>query len=678
MAATLSLLKLPILPQNSSIPTEPSNAKDSTKLLTTTTDRLKSTSFPCRQVQLNALAVGGEFGILEGRTFAPIHPIVMGGLFVYTLWAGYLGWQRRRMRIVVRTIQEEINELKKQVKPTPVTPEGTPAEASPLHSKFSSSLRKELVKRSYRDKHFNAGSILLAFGVFESVGGGLNTWFRTGKLFPGRHLNTNLSSTMASQPSRPWFRLGSIVRPVSTPAPAPTPVPAPAPAPMVIPSMRPMAPAPEPTPPPPPPPTTTALPPPLPPAAMAPPPNATAPPLPPPPTATPSPPPPLRVTTSSVLSSPVKKASVPSSPVNKAVSSSVPSSPATKVSGAPSYSGVPSPTRTKATTTSTTTSVPNSPANKPQTPSTSSPKPAISATNSPPSYKPLPPHTYSPPKPTTISSTAREANNYNNQSPKTIGPAVNQTPPQSPKLKQTAPPPSPLTLPLSQLRPNTSDNQTDQPKFPIEAEQKTVLVQQKTIDQQKPNSWFSSFTSGNSKGADFRESPKPSNNSPSSKNEGETKERLISHKKSPSSSDHEAAGIRVITVAGENRGALMELIKSPKKHGSGEHSHYIHKKGNDKTLMGNQSDQSSYSGSSDSGSEEGKHKSKDKSHRTGKAAASKPASAFMNSNVQGINNSIVYNSSLTHHDPGVHLAFSKKPNGEGFEAKSHHANGRNS
>lgn len=48
--------------------------------------------------------------------------------------------------------------------------------------------RKELVKGSYRDRHFNAGSILLAFGVFESIGGGVNTWFRTGKLFPGPHL----------------------------------------------------------------------------------------------------------------------------------------------------------------------------------------------------------------------------------------------------------------------------------------------------------------------------------------------------------------------------------------------------------------------------------------------------------------------------------------------------------
>jgi hypothetical protein len=61
----------------------------------------------------DALAAGGEYGILEGRSFALLHPLVMGGLFAYTLWAGYLGWQWRR----VRTIQDEINDLKKQLKP---------------------------------------------------------------------------------------------------------------------------------------------------------------------------------------------------------------------------------------------------------------------------------------------------------------------------------------------------------------------------------------------------------------------------------------------------------------------------------------------------------------------------------------------------------------------------------
>jgi hypothetical protein len=65
----------------------------------------------------DAYAAGGEYGILEGRIFSLIHPVVMATLFAATGYAGYLGWQWRR----VRTIQDEINELKKQV---PVTVEG--------------------------------------------------------------------------------------------------------------------------------------------------------------------------------------------------------------------------------------------------------------------------------------------------------------------------------------------------------------------------------------------------------------------------------------------------------------------------------------------------------------------------------------------------------------------------
>ncbi|ONK58856.1 uncharacterized protein A4U43_C08F440 [Asparagus officinalis] len=121
----------------------------------------------------DALAAAGEFGILEGRSVALIHPVVMGSLFVYTLYAGYLGWQWRR----VRTIQDEINQLKKQVKPP--APAAVPA---------GTDERKALLKGSFRDRHFNAGSILLGFGVLEAVGGGVNTWMRTGKLFPGPHL----------------------------------------------------------------------------------------------------------------------------------------------------------------------------------------------------------------------------------------------------------------------------------------------------------------------------------------------------------------------------------------------------------------------------------------------------------------------------------------------------------
>lgn len=143
------------------------------------------------------MAVQGEFGLLEGRTSSLVHPIVMGGLFFYTLWAGYLGWQWRR----VRTIQNEINELKKQVKPVAVAPDGSPpanASPSPIETNIQklTEERKELLKGNFRDRHFNAGSILLGFGVFESVGGGFNTWLRTGKLFPGPHLFSGAAITV--------------------------------------------------------------------------------------------------------------------------------------------------------------------------------------------------------------------------------------------------------------------------------------------------------------------------------------------------------------------------------------------------------------------------------------------------------------------------------------------------
>ncbi|KAL7083094.1 hypothetical protein ACP275_14G140500 [Erythranthe tilingii] len=181
---------------------------------------LKSASLPLTALALpfflhpeDAVAAGGEFGIFEGRSFALIHPIVMGGLFIYTVYAGYLGWQWRR----VRTIQEEVSELKKQVKPVPVTPDGGPAAAapatpssSPIEAKIQqlTEERKELIKGSYREKHFNAGSILLAFGVSEAIFGGLNTWLRTGKLFPGPHLFAGAGITIL------WAAAAALVPPM--------------------------------------------------------------------------------------------------------------------------------------------------------------------------------------------------------------------------------------------------------------------------------------------------------------------------------------------------------------------------------------------------------------------------------------------------------------------------------
>ncbi|KAK1297630.1 hypothetical protein QJS10_CPB15g00876 [Acorus calamus] len=210
MASTLSLLKLSIVSSSSTSPKLPNHPQHTTPKTTHLKNHQDQTPQILHQLQQSlspataaalfvpfvtpqdALAVDGEFGILEGRSFALLHPIVMGGLFFYTLYAGYLGWQWRR----VRTIQDEINELKKQVKPVPVAAgvdiqEGAaPTPVSPIESKIKqlTEERKELIKGSYKDRHFNAGSVLLGFGVLEAVGGCVNTWFRTGKLFPGPHL----------------------------------------------------------------------------------------------------------------------------------------------------------------------------------------------------------------------------------------------------------------------------------------------------------------------------------------------------------------------------------------------------------------------------------------------------------------------------------------------------------
>lgn len=140
-----------------------------------------------------AFAKGGEYGLLEGRTAALVHPAGLAVLWFATVYAGYTGLQWRR----VRTIQEEIVELKATVPVKEmVTASGeteavalTPAQKE-TQGKIDelASTRKELVAGQFKDKHFNVGSLLLAFGTVLAVEGGMNTYMRVGKLFPGPHL----------------------------------------------------------------------------------------------------------------------------------------------------------------------------------------------------------------------------------------------------------------------------------------------------------------------------------------------------------------------------------------------------------------------------------------------------------------------------------------------------------
>ena len=152
-----------------------------------------------------AFAKGGEFGIFEGRTMALIHPLFLGGLWFATVYAGYLGLQWRK----VRTVGEEIQDLKKEIPaavPAAVTANGE-VEAAAAPSMTAAQLetkkkideltaeRKELIAGNYKEKHNNWGSLLLAFGVTLAVEGGMNTYLRTGKLFPGPHLYAGMAIT---------------------------------------------------------------------------------------------------------------------------------------------------------------------------------------------------------------------------------------------------------------------------------------------------------------------------------------------------------------------------------------------------------------------------------------------------------------------------------------------------
>ena len=301
--------------------------------------------------------------------------------------------------------------------------------------------------------------------------------------------------------------------------------------------------------------------------------------------------------------------------------------------------------------TSTTTSVSNYPTEGVSAPSSSLPTTAAGS-----SYT-----VKSPPKAAVPSSASTITTTTSTTTAPTTATARVPSPTQSPKPKTNAQPPSPLALPPSRLKAQTESEQ----RIPMEAEQKTVLVQ-KTID--KPKSWVGGNVDSQ---WEYSEAYKPSighNGRQEVHKDLEAKEKEKGSRKKHS--DSEEAGMRVITIAGDNKGAFMELIKSPNKHEVVENSHFLHvNKGNPTTrILG--SDSEIYSGSDKEGNPK-----KDKSHK-GKVATTQPMQAFMNSNVQGINNSIVYQCSYNHHDPGVHLSLSRKPSGE-FHVKDHGNGDRN-
>ncbi|KAE8699626.1 hypothetical protein F3Y22_tig00110575pilonHSYRG00008 [Hibiscus syriacus] len=412
-------------------------------------------------------------------------------------------------------------------------------------------------------------------------------------------------------PTRPWFRLASISRPQPQ-APAPTPEPAPAlpRSTTIIPAFRPTGGA-------------SSLP--ASPASVG---RGSQP-------SSPAKNPTSEVssTTASVPNSPLKTAPTaarsPVSPPKPAKTASLPSSPAKPVATTASVPSSP------AKSVATTASVPSSPAKSVATTASIPSSPAKSVATTTSSVPTSPAKTS--PTTTSVTNFTTTTNRVASPQASTVKPSM-QSPTQSPKIKPpTAPPPSPLTLPPPQIR-----AQADlEPKIPVEAEQKTVLVQ-KMID--KPNGLFSAPQK------DLDDTRIHGQREPTK--HGETKEKGNGKK---FSSDSEDSGMRIITIAGENKGSFMELIKSPHRNGFQGSPHRLQK-----PVTGS-SDGSVYH-SYGSSVEEGDRKMKGKSS----GSNTLPMNAFMNSNVQGVNNSIVYNSSCTHHDPGVHLSLQRKPNTGGF------------
>lgn len=82
-----------------------------------------------------ALAIGREYGIVEGQIFSLMHPAFMFFLLGSSLYAGYLGFQWRR----VRELGTEIKGLKAQRDASaPKSEEGGERPSSPLDGTIAS------------------------------------------------------------------------------------------------------------------------------------------------------------------------------------------------------------------------------------------------------------------------------------------------------------------------------------------------------------------------------------------------------------------------------------------------------------------------------------------------------------------------------------------------------------
>lgn len=126
---------------------------------------------------------------------ALVHPAMMLGLYLTTLYTGYQGLKWRELRTMgddMKPLQEQVKALEGQIASAGegADTSGYAAQLAPIKAELDAKTvqRKELLAGGYRDKHWAMASILLASGVTFSVEGGVDTYLRVGKLFPGPHL----------------------------------------------------------------------------------------------------------------------------------------------------------------------------------------------------------------------------------------------------------------------------------------------------------------------------------------------------------------------------------------------------------------------------------------------------------------------------------------------------------
>ncbi|KAI3464938.1 hypothetical protein Pfo_021601 [Paulownia fortunei] len=104
--------------------------------------------------------------------------------------------------------------------------------------------------------------------------------------------------------------------------------------------------------------------------------------------------------------------------------------------------------------------------------------------------------------------------------------------------------------------------------------------------------------------------------------------------------------VNVITLAGENRGASMQMGSNSSIREGPVHIHRSYKINPDESAEVTTDGDGSFEG---------------KQSEDAKASEDQPTERYVNSNAQGINNSIVFNASITEGNPGVHMVFSHVP-----------------